>query len=330
MLPELKGLPLLRRRALIASAFAATAAIGLAACSENGSGASDAGGSDAGGSDGGGDALDAVQISDDLAAEPTVSFSAPLEISAPSARIIVPGDGEKIADGDHIIWRSMYVDAQSGETLQSWWQGAPASGVSVSADALGAEAHSFLTTVPLGSRFAMAGWQQDQSGQARALVQVADVARKIDPLRADGEPGDPSGDFPAVTLDENGAPKLDGKPEGDPPAETTLETLIVGAGEPTREGDYLTMQYTGWSWSDGKHFDSSWERGQPFGFTQGRGQVIAGWDQHLVDIPVGSQVMLVIPPKDAYGEEKNEQQPLAGQTLIFVIDVLDAARRHEG
>ena len=82
------------------------------------------------------------------------------------------------------------------------------------------------------------------------------------------------------------------------------------------------MQYSGWSW-DGTPFDSSWERGAPFGFIQGQGQVIQGWDENLLDLPIGSQVMLLIPAAEAYPEGSGSQ--LAGQDLVFVVDVLDAA-----
>ncbi|WP_233190754.1 FKBP-type peptidyl-prolyl cis-trans isomerase [Brachybacterium sp. UMB0905] len=310
----------LRRRTLLTTALAATAAIGLAACDENGSGPSDAGGT----SDGGGERpLDSVSISEDLGAEPTLEFEAPLSITAPQAEVIAEGDGDVIAEGDTIIWHQMYVDASSGETLESWWQGAPAGGLTVQAEALGPDAFEFFTALPVGSRFAMAGWQQGGDGQRYALIQVADVQRVVSPLRAEGEPGEPSGDFPAVTLGEDGAPSLEGAPEGEPPAETVREVLITGNGEKTRKGDYLVMQYTGWKWSDGSQFDSSWERGAPFSFVQGQGRVIPGWDKNLTGLPIGSQVMLVIPPADAYGEdpEKNE---LGGETLIFVVDVLDA------
>src|SRR5690625_6332175 len=84
------------------------------------------------------------------------------------------------------------------------------------------------------------------------------------------------------------------------------------------------MHYTGWTWSDGEQFDSSWERGAPFSFVQGAEQVITGWDEQLLDVPVGSQVMLVIPPEDAYGD----QGELAGETLVFVIDILDRSEEH--
>ena len=101
--------------------------------------------------------------------------------------------------------------------------------------------------------------------------------------------------------------------------------LIRGTGEPTSAGDTLTMMYTGWNWDTGEQFDSSWDRGAPFSFVQGQGQVIAGWDENLLDIPVGSQVMLVVPPVDGYGEEEpTDENPLGGQTLLFVIDVLNA------
>lgn len=324
---------MIRRRSFLTTAIAASAALGLAACSDDPdpkNPASDAGGASdgAGASDAGGaEALSAVTVSEDLGAAPTVDFSAPLTITAPAAKLVVKGKGAAISDGDHIIWRSMYVDAQNGKTLQSWWEGAPASGVTVTEQGVGPAAHSFLTSATVGSRFVMAGWQQDQTGQARALLQVADIDRVV-PLRAKGEPAAPAEGVPQVQLGDNGAPSLKAAPSGEPPQETTVTPLITGTGEKTAPGDYLTMQYTGWTWDDGKQFDSSWDRGQPFGFVLGSGQVVAGWDKHLGGLPVGSQVMLVIPPKDGYGEEKNDQMPLAGRTLVFVVDVLDAAKPH--
>ncbi|WP_193104550.1 FKBP-type peptidyl-prolyl cis-trans isomerase [Brachybacterium sp. FME24] len=316
---------MIRRRTLLTTALAATAAIGLAACSDDGEGtggASDGGGSSDGG--GGGSALSAVTVSEDLGAEPTVEFTAPLEIAEADATVVVPGDGAAVAEGDTMIWRHLYVDASTGETLQSWWQGAPAGGVQVTVETVGQAAFDVFTTMTIGSRFVMAGWQQDQSGQARSLIQVADVDRIVSPLRAEGEPGSPSGTFPAVSLGDNGAPALDGAPEGEAPTATTREELIVGAGDATREGDYLTMHYTGWKWSDGSQFDSSWDRSAPFSFAQGAGAVIPGWDENLLELPVGSQVMLVVPPAEAYGEDP-EAHELGGETLIFVVDILDAA-----
>jgi len=150
------------------------------------------------------------------------------------------------------------------------------------------------------------------------------VDRVVSPLRAKGEPGSPSGDYPEVTLGDDGAPALAGPLEGEGPSKTERELLIEGGGDTTRAGDYLTMQYTGWKASDGSEFDSSWKRGAPFSFVQGGGSVITGWEENLLDLKVGSQVMLVIPPAEAYGEDPKAHE-LGGETLIFVVDVLDAA-----
>src|SRR5690625_5536775 len=83
--------------------------------------------------------------------------------------------------------RSAYVDASSGEMLQSWWQGAPASGLIIDPEQIGEQAAEFFTTVTVGSRFAMAGWQNDQSGQSLSLIQVGDIDRVVAPLHAEGD-----------------------------------------------------------------------------------------------------------------------------------------------
>ena len=89
------------------------------------------------------------------------------------------------------------------------------------------------------------------------------------------------------------------------------------------EGEFITVNYAGFLWSDGTQFDSSWG-GTPFLTAIGTGQVIQGWDQGLVGKTVGSQVLLVIPPSEGYGEQGNEQAGIKGtDTLVFVVDVED-------
>lgn len=324
---------MIRRRTLLATTMASMAALGLAACSDDGDdGAASDGGSDGGGadaSDGGGatPTLDAVTVSEDMDAEPALEFDTPLAIEQPSGRTVVEGDGDTLAEGDTVIWRSMYVDASSGETIQSWWQGGPAGGLTLGSDSIGQQALDYLVTATVGSRVALAGWQQDAaSGSMRSLIQVADIDRVLSATRAEGDEQQAPEGLPAVTLGDDGAPDIDGIPDADPPTETSSEVLIEGTGDETRAGDWLVMQYTGWSWDSGEKFDSSWDRGEPFGFVLGNGEVIDGWDSQLEGVAIGSQLMLVITPEDAYGEDP-EQAQLGGQTLVFVVDVLDAAPR---
>ncbi len=77
--------------------------------------------------------------------------------------------------------------------------------------------------------------------------------------------------------------------------------LTVGTGETAQQGQTVTVHYTGWL-KDGKKFDSSVDRGQPFKFKLGAGEVIRGWDQGVEGMKVGGKRKLIIPPELAYGQ----------------------------
>jgi peptidylprolyl isomerase len=102
-----------------------------------------------------------------------------------------------------------------------------------------------------------------------------------------------------------------------------VETLVTGTGPKTQSGQKLSVMYFGVSYTTGTKFDASWDRGQPFSFTLGAGNVIAGWDQGLVGVPVGSRVQLDIPTDLAYGANAAASGKPAGP-LRFVVDVLSA------
>ena len=95
---------------------------------------------------------------------------------------------------------------------------------------------------------------------------------------------------------------------------------VVGTGDTAEAGDLVTVHYTG-RFIDGRVFDSSVARGEPFQFVLGRGQVIAGWDQGIVGMKVGGKRELSIPPELGYG--KDDYGPIPGNsTLIFDIELL--------
>jgi FKBP-type peptidyl-prolyl cis-trans isomerase len=87
----------------------------------------------------------------------------------------------------------------------------------------------------------------------------------------------------------------------------------------TQNGDTVSMMYKGTLQSDGSQFDSSYDRGKPFKFTVGKGQVIKGWDQGLLDMCIGEARKLTIPPELAYGNRANNAIP-AGSTLSMFHD----------
>ncbi|HXW32290.1 MAG TPA: FKBP-type peptidyl-prolyl cis-trans isomerase [Acidimicrobiales bacterium] len=119
-------------------------------------------------------------------------------------------------------------------------------------------------------------------------------------------------------------------PSGTPPTQLLSKDLIVGTGTAAQDGDSLTMQYVGYSWTKKAEFDASWSRGQPLSFTIGIGQVIPGWDQGIVGMKVGGRRELVIPPNLAYGAQSPTPAIAANDTLIFIVDLLNVSPPSSG
>jgi len=100
--------------------------------------------------------------------------------------------------------------------------------------------------------------------------------------------------------------------------------LVVGTGPAAQPGDVVRVNYTGWL-EDGTKFDSSYDRGQPFQFGLGQGQVIKGWDEGVVGMQVGGKRRLVIPPDLGYGPQGAGNLIPPNSILIFEVELLAIA-----
>jgi FKBP-type peptidyl-prolyl cis-trans isomerase len=103
---------------------------------------------------------------------------------------------------------------------------------------------------------------------------------------------------------------------------TQVEDIVVGAGVAAKAGDRVSVHYVG-TLADGREFDSSRRRGQPFSFALGKGQVIRGWDIGVEGMQVGGRRKLTIPPHEGYGARGAGGVIPPNATLVFDVELLE-------
>lgn len=109
----------------------------------------------------------------------------------------------------------------------------------------------------------------------------------------------------------------------------TITDVVAGEGAEAVPGKMVSVHYSGWLYDDnavdkkGEKFDSSLDRGQPFGFRLGAGQVIKGWDQGVVGMKVGGQRTLMIPPDFGYGSRGAGRSIPPDASLLFEVELLN-------
>jgi peptidylprolyl isomerase len=112
-------------------------------------------------------------------------------------------------------------------------------------------------------------------------------------------------------------------PQGqDPSYQLELEDIVVGEGEEAAGGHIVEVHYVGVSWSSGRQFDASWDRGDTFKFKLGKGEVIAGWDQGVAGMRAGGRRRITVPPMLAYGKRGAGGVIGPDETLVFVVDLI--------
>jgi FKBP-type peptidyl-prolyl cis-trans isomerase len=127
---------------------------------------------------------------------------------------------------------------------------------------------------------------------------------------------DPS-QSPAGTKDAANDPSIKTTPSG-----LQYKDMTEGTGAVAQPGQSVTVHYTGWLKSDGTKFDSSVDRGEPFTFQLGGGQVIKGWDEGVAGMKIGGKRRLVIPANLAYGDSSPSPKIPPGSPLVFDVELL--------
>jgi peptidylprolyl isomerase len=245
---------------------------------------------------------------------PTLVYVTPLTVERTYRQTVWPGTGPALVEGGPVLLRFWIENGTDGTMVTENYSTAPLSQTMTEGD-LGADLYATLSGQHVGARLLQITPPGDNPEEAYPAVTVLDVL----PTSADGPAVEPRSDLPAVTTDAAGAPAL--TPTGtDPPTDLVIQPLLRGSGRQVESGDVVTVQYSGFEWSSGEAFDSTWESGQPKTFALSD---VPAFAEGLVEQTTGSRVMLVVPPSYDLGATQSEE--LAGRTLVFVVDILASA-----
>ncbi len=280
-----------------------------------------------------GSTASSIQVSDD--ADPKLTLPGAVSVTESERTVLNPGDGEAINEGDTVRVAMVIANGSDGTELDRFGfadstqvQTFPVKHGSVLpgfVDALGClnVGGEALAVLSPEDTFGEEGYEAIGVGPNESIVVLLKVLGK-QVTRADGVDQEPVAGFPTVTLDADGAPTVT-VPEGAAPAEFRLAVLKKGSGAVVADDADVLVQYSGVNWRTGQVFDSSWGRGTPTSFSLL--EVVPGFTEAIAGQTIGSQVIVIVPPDMAYGPQGGVPSIgiEADDTLIFVIDILDAA-----
>jgi len=274
-----------------------------------------------------GGASETITASSSLGSAPVVEFPTPLYSNGVQASVLIEGDGTPVQEGEWVTAEITLLDGTNGEVIETTAYD-DAQPFAALFEALPLAIPDGLECQPTGSRIALTIPATVAFGDAEVpaplteddtLVAVVDIVSSVT-ARASGTILPSTAGVPSVVRAPNGQPGIT-IPGGDAPSDYREATLIQGDGATVATGDSVLVQYTGVTWAGGEVFDSTWDSGAPTTLVADEASVIPGFAKALTGKEVGSQVIAVIPPDEAYGDQAQSAIP-ANSTLVFVIDIL--------
>lgn len=285
-----------------------------------------------------------VDVTGEFGQQMQAEFEGPIPANEPSVSFIEAGEGKRAGIGDSAVAHVTVQDGITGETVfSSLQQGAPF-GLSVgdpSDD--GRVLESAALCAAEGSRIVAVSTVTDALGEGSSFtgtqlaptdpVVITYDVQKVFPGHAEGQLQTAHPELPAVTVTELGQPGLTFK-NNSAPEDLVVASTVKGNGEAVEAGDQILVQYTGVVWESREVFDSTWNSAkpgaaedasgsQPTVFPMVEGQLIDGFYNGLIGQPVGSQVIISVPPEMGYANSPNRPASIGeDDTLVFVVDIL--------
>jgi peptidylprolyl isomerase len=272
-----------------------------------------------------------LKVTGNVGAKPTVTFPAGTPATKSSYEVIQPGTGTQVKSGDRVIVNlTVYNWDGKGNAVQGSSYDTKTPETVPVGEQLPKVLQEGFTKVKHGGRLlavlandSAPAQQQTAPAEPTKVFVIDVVGTQPPPLKAatGKETGESIKGVKVTNPGGDKAPTLTTKTSEKPSDQLVVKTVIEGTGAKVQPNQTLSVHYTGKIWGTDKQFDSSWDRGQPAEFPLGN--VIQGWQQGLAGVPVGSRVVMSIPPKMGYGEQAQKDIP-ANSTLVFVVDVLAA------
>jgi peptidylprolyl isomerase len=272
-------------------------------------------------------------VSGKFGSDPVIAIPAGRPPGRLIVRTLLTGHGRVVRPGDYVLFNVEAKTWAGGRQVADSFTGHTPQGLPLR-NAL--PAWRKLAGQRVGSRVMMVVPPKDgfgPGGDPSALISGTDtVVFVFDVLAAMPPDATPPGTAAAYTAGPglpsvrwNGRVPVVTVPAGARPPESLVSRVITrGSGPPVTSGETVTVQDVGVVWRTGKVFDSTWRRGFPESFVLGSGQVIPGWEAGLGGLPVGSRVLLVIPPSMGYSAAGDPPYVKTTDTTVFVIDLVSA------
>lgn len=271
-----------------------------------------------------------LKVTGAVGAKPTVTFPSGAPATKSSVEVIEPGTGPAVKTGDKLIvnltvynWdgKQNALQGSSYDTKQPETIPVDQQIPKVLQDGFAQVKHGGRLLAVLANDTGQA--QQGQQPQPTKVFVIDVVKAAPTPLAAatGKETGDSIKGVKVVNPGGDKAPVLTTKTDEKAPKDLVVKTVIKGKGDKVQPTSTIVAHYTGKIWGTDKEFDSSWSKGQPATFPLN--QVVQGWQKGLAGVPVGSRVVMSIPPELGYGAQEQQGIP-ANSTLVFVVDVLAA------
>lgn len=281
------------------------------------------------------DRLDAVTISGEIGTAPEVEWKSAMSADKIQTVAISEGDGGPLAADDSVLAHLWIGNGSAQQEVFNTYEDKKPELLTVNdqlPEFLGA-----VKDATVGSRLAVTASAKEAFGDGGnpslgignedTMLAIVDLVSKVQ-AEPEGTENEAPDWMPRIKLKDGVVNGFDFEGTPEPTADLRRVQLIQGTGPRVKKGQTIAVRYLGQAFGEDKPFDENFGdgTGAPTTFSIGTGAVIKGWDQGLEGVPVGSRVVLEIPPDLGYGAEGNPDGGIpANATLVFVIDILAAA-----